>query len=155
MNTSIKQISIGLMTLGFAAIADHIPTHKERTHPQDQKQYNQDQRQQKQRQQDPQNPRQQDQRPQNSQQEEELQQQYDCDNMGHSLLEVFVEDPSARIYLQGQLMNTGRSHNHSFMIPKVKFCKKHNYNVIITWGKQAQSFDLNIQANQVQQIGVR
>lgn len=138
MNTAVKHLMVGLMTIGLATFAGQSTDQTQ----EDQTQQEQDQRQTQQ---------QQDQEQQNQQQQD----QQNCGMLASSYLEIFVPDPCAHVYLQGQLMKTVRSHNRSFVIPGLETCKKYNYNVIITYGNHAESFDLQIEANQVQRIGIR
>jgi type II secretory pathway pseudopilin PulG len=138
MKNVIKHLAIGLMTLGLASFAGQST---------DQRQEEQTQQEQEQRQ----TQQQQDQ----DQRDQQQQDQRDCGMLASSYLEIFVTDPCSHVYLQGQLMKAVRSHNRSFIIPGLETCKKYKYNVIITHGDRAESFDLLIEANQVQRIGVR
>ncbi|NBX67669.1 MAG: hypothetical protein EBR01_01750 [Proteobacteria bacterium] len=138
MKYIFKHLMIGLMTLSLASFADQSTEQTQ----EDQTQQEQDQRQHQR-------------QDQEQDQQQEQQNQENCGVLGNSYIEIFVPDPCAHVYLQGQLMKTVRSHTRSFVIPGLETCKKYNYNVIITYGNRAESFDLVIKANQVQRIGVR
>lgn len=132
-------LTIGLMTANLGAFAT-LP--HEQT-PEDQTQQDQEERQNQQ------------QQNQEQQQEQQQQQEQNCGVIGSAYLDIFVPDPCAHIYLQGKLMKTVRSHNRTFIIPGLETCKKYKYNVIITYGNHAESFDLLLEANHVQRLGVR
>ena len=147
MYNTAKYFTIGLMTLGLSSFGSGMPDSTE----QDQTQQVQDQRQQETVQQQQED---QEQRQTQQQQEEQRQVQQKCGVEANSYLEIFVSDPCARIYLQGNLIKTQRSHHKSFIVPGLETCKKYPYNVIVTHGNHAKSFDFKLEANQIRTIEV-
>jgi type II secretory pathway pseudopilin PulG len=135
MKSIFKHLAIGVITVGFAALATTSQTQQD----QDQEQQTQQQQQQEQQQ----------------QQQEQQEQQAACHVASDAYLEVFVPDCTARVYLQGQLMVHQRGLQQSFVIPMADSCKEYDYNVIVTYQNRVQDFHLRVKGNQIHSIGIR